>query len=343
MIPSIPVEVTISVIIPTYNSEKYIEKCLQSVIEQTLEKIEVIVVDNVSNDRTVELAESLLSRSNRTYKIISNPKLGVSYSRNIGLSMANGKYVYFLDSDDYLTNNEGLKTAYQLAESKKLDVVHFGFDRVDENANPISRYNRLYEYVKEVRDGNTILKEYLKGKIWFWIGNAIYKREIIQKNSITFVEGCFVGEDQEFIVKVLANSTSVLSIRTSLVNYVIRKNSLSKKTLELFQAVDTFERIKEYLNIHIEDHDELISIIDNHKIPYLIMRAVFKSIRLGVGLDDIMEIMNKNPRYIKYLKNVKFGTNLYYFSTYISAKIFLLFPRLSFVVMRAFSRVIVFG
>jgi len=73
------------------------------------------------------------------------------------------------------------------------------------------------------------------------------------------------------------------------------------------------------------------------------MRAVFKSIRLGVSLDDIMEIMDKNPRYFKYLKDVNFGTNLYYFSTYISARIFLLFPRFSFIVMKISSRVIVFG
>lgn len=338
-----PAQIAVSVIIPTYNSEKYVEKCLQSVIVQTLREIEIIVVDNISSDRTIELAESFLSRSNRVYKIISNPKLGVSYSRNIGLNTASGEYIYFLDSDDYLTKSNGLEIAYQLAKERDLDVVHFGFDRVDENANIISRYSRLYKYVEEVRDGKTILKDYLKGKIWFCIGNAIYRREIVQKNSITFVEGWFVGEDQEFIVKVLANSTNILSIKASLVNYVIRKDSLSKKTLELFQAVDTFERIKEYLSNRVENYDSVISIINNHKIPYLIMRAVFKSVRSGVSFDDIMEVMRKNQRYFTYLRGTKFGANLYYFSTYISAKSFLLFPRISFTVMKTFSRILVFG
>jgi glycosyltransferase involved in cell wall biosynthesis len=335
--------IAISIIIPTYNSEKYIEKCIQSVIRQTLEKIEILIVDNVSNDQTVKLAESLLLNSNRIFKIISNPKLGVSCSRNIGLSMANGEYVYFLDSDDYLTDNYALETVYNLAKSKNLDIVHFGFDRVNENGNIITRYNQMYKYVEYIGNIKKILKEYLLGNIWFWTGNAIYKREIIQKNFIMYVENCFVGEDQEYIIKVIANSMNVLSIKKSLVNYVIRKNSLSKKTLELFQAVDTFERIKEYLNIHFDDFYDLIFIIDNYKIPYLIMRAVFKSVKFGASLNDIMNKIDNNPKYINYLKNVKFSTNHYYFLSYISTKIFLLFPRFSFCIMKVFSKVIMFG
>jgi len=73
------------------------------------------------------------------------------------------------------------------------------------------------------------------------------------------------------------------------------------------------------------------------------MRAVFKSVRSGVSFDDIMEVMRKNQRYFTYLRGTKFGANLYYFSTYISAKSFLLFPRISFTVMKTFSRILVFG
>jgi hypothetical protein len=257
--------------------------------------------------------------------------------------MANGEYVYFLDSDDYLTDNYALETVYNLAKSKNLDIVHFGFDRVNENGNIITRYNQMYKYVEYIGNIKKILKEYLLGNIWFWTGNAIYKREIIQKNFIMYVENCFVGEDQEYIIKVIANSMNVLSIKKSLVNYVIRKNSLSKKTLELFQAVDTFERIKEYLNIHFDDFYDLIFIIDNYKIPYLIMRAVFKSVKFGASLNDIMNKIDNNPKYINYLKNVKFSTNHYYFLSYISTKIFLLFPRFSFCIMKVFSKVIMFG
>jgi len=72
----------------------------------------------------------LISKSLKAYKIISNPNLWVIYSRNIGLNTVNGKYVYFLDSDDYLTTNNGLEIAYQLAKERDLDVVHFGTDRV---------------------------------------------------------------------------------------------------------------------------------------------------------------------------------------------------------------------
>ncbi len=112
-----------------------------------------IVVDNISSDRTIELAKSLLSRSNRVYKIISNPKLEVSYSRDIGLNTASGEYIYFLDSDDYLTKNNGLEIAYQLAKERDLDVVcnkkRFFVKKTLELFQAVDTFKRIKEYLSK--------------------------------------------------------------------------------------------------------------------------------------------------------------------------------------------------
>ena len=116
--------IAVSVIIPTYNSEKYVQKCLDSVIMQTLNNIEIIIIDNISVDNTVEVAKDILSKGKKNFEIIKNPKLGVSFSRNIGINASKGEYIYFLDSDDYLLEKEALENAYNLAKVNDLDIVH---------------------------------------------------------------------------------------------------------------------------------------------------------------------------------------------------------------------------
>lgn len=330
--------IAVSVIIPTYNSEKYVQKCLDSVIMQTLNNIEIIIIDNISVDNTVEVAKDILSKGKKNFEIIKNPKLGVSFSRNIGINASKGEYIYFLDSDDYLLEKEALENAYNLAKVNDLDIVHFGFNRVDEEGKIIVPYNRFYKYITSIKSGNQVLEKYLKGKVWLCTGNCIYKTNTIKNSSIFYTENCRAGEDQEFIVKALLSSKKVLSINKVYINYLSRKESLSKNALILLEAVETFERIKSYVQSQKQYSEKIISIIDTHKIPYLIMRAVIKSAFNGIDLSVVEKSLNENNKYKNYLKKTKFGFSPYYFGTYIAAKSFLFFPKFFYKSIRIFRK-----
>ena len=115
--------IKVSVIIPMYNVEKYIGQCVESVCGQTLRELEVICIDDGSNDATAQVVESLREKDERVSLVVQRNQ-GVSASRNAGLKLARGEYISFLDSDDYLKEN-ALEILYAEAKEKELDELFY--------------------------------------------------------------------------------------------------------------------------------------------------------------------------------------------------------------------------
>lgn len=111
----------ISVIVPVYNTEKYIKKCIRSIIEQTLKEIEIIIVNDGSKDKSLEIIKDLM-KQDRRIKLINKENEGVSSARNSGIKMAKGKYIQFIDSDDWI-EKEFLEKMYDFAEKENVDIV----------------------------------------------------------------------------------------------------------------------------------------------------------------------------------------------------------------------------
>ena len=133
----------LSVIIPAYNSEKYLEKCVASVAEQTYQNIEIVIVNNGSTDSTPQVCEELANKyDNREFKIVNlNPNQGINWARRAGVENADGDYIAFIDSDDYID-----LTAYEkvikVLEENDCDMVQFGYRSVDEQGKIISEHHR---------------------------------------------------------------------------------------------------------------------------------------------------------------------------------------------------------
>ena len=114
----------ISVIIPIYNVEKYVEECLESVLSSKLDDIEIICVDDASNDGSLYKIEQLSAKDSRIKIIRHEKNMGLSEARNTGLKYATGKYVLFVDSDDFISS-DALSILFREAENKKVDIVYF--------------------------------------------------------------------------------------------------------------------------------------------------------------------------------------------------------------------------
>lgn len=114
----------VSIIVPVYNAEKYIKRCLDALLRQTLDDLEYILVDDCSEDRSLDILQEIQKQNpDKNIQIIKNERnSGVSHSRNVGLNYANGEFVYFCDNDDWV-KPEMLEEMYNFAESRKLDVV----------------------------------------------------------------------------------------------------------------------------------------------------------------------------------------------------------------------------
>lgn len=233
--------VKISIIIPAYNIEKYIQKAIKSVMEQSLKEIEIIVINDGSIDRTKEKIEELIKYDKRI-KLINLSNGGVSRARNIGINIANGEYVLFLDGDDWISKN-CLKELYETSKRDNLDLLVFNYTKVFSN--------EMKEYKCNVKDeiisGKQALKEVLVDKITPSIWNKFISRKILSQN-MRFEEDIAIGEDLLLSIKICSIADRVGKINKSYYYYYMREDSVTHKVTEkIFSIKNSIDRIEEYL------------------------------------------------------------------------------------------------
>lgn len=130
----------ISVIVPVYNVATYLEGCLESIINQTYQNLEIILVNDGSSDDSLKICEKYRSRDSRI-KVITQKNHGLSATRNAGIEMATGKFLTFVDSDDWYSNKDSLKTLYNLLKSKNTEVAIGNFDEFNTKKNVFLLYD----------------------------------------------------------------------------------------------------------------------------------------------------------------------------------------------------------
>ena len=215
----------LSIIVPMYNSEAYLPKCLDSLLHQDipLEDYEIILVNDGSPDGSKALAEDYASRYPNIV-VLSQENKGTSGARNTGIRYATGKYIYFVDPDDYILEYS-LKDILQKMEEESLDVLRFGYTEVDEEYRPTKscKHPEQPDYSSKIIDGYTFMGERLGVACYVW--TYLFRLSIIKDNSIYFIEGDYF-DDTPWLPKVLALSRRVNSIGWKRHFYLIRNNSL---------------------------------------------------------------------------------------------------------------------
>lgn len=228
----------ISVIVPIYNNEKYIDRCIASIVNQTIDKIEILLVEDGSTDNSLELCKKWATKDNRI-KIIHQENKGVSAARNSGLEIAKGKYIGFVDSDDYIEKEMYEMLLKAINIDKKIDLAVC--DIKDDN-NSVESNTEVFEIIDKK---NVISAKFpLGGYVW----NCIYKREIILKNLIKFDPKITYGEDMIFFVNYIKNinNNNVAHVKLGLYNYSITENSINnsdrdKKIRNIYNCYNSVE------------------------------------------------------------------------------------------------------
>lgn len=245
-----------SIIVPVYNSEKYLEKCMTSLLNQDIEEYEVILINDCSKDNSSVIIEEKYSDNNRI-KVINNEKnLGLSDTRNNGMKVAQGKYLIFVDSDDYIEENSLNDLWNQLEKSDWPDVLYFGFlEEYGENTEAKFGYkcdkDKLYS-AKEF-----IKMELRKRNLYAPACFAVYKRETLRKNSIFFGSG-LLHEDELWTPSVLLISNNVYTYPKYLYHYVRHENSITIRKDTTKNGLD-LKRIAEIIDekvMNLEDDEE---------------------------------------------------------------------------------------
>lgn len=233
----------ITVIIPCYNIEKYIEKCIESIEGQTYKNIEIIAVDDGSKDKTVEILNSLQKKYSNL-KVYENSKnRGAAYARNFAIKKAKGEYIGFVDSDDYITEDYYEKLM-QKAIEEDADLVATDIEVVFEGTNVPSILSK--SCIGDVTKFNLVNNGLAASPC-----NKIIKKDLIKKYP--FLEGK-INEDVASILPAIINAKKVAYVEGIKYFYIQRENSVQNKEvnikrIEMFDAIDTcFERIKDDKN-----------------------------------------------------------------------------------------------
>ena len=238
--------IKVSIIVPFYNVENYIEKCLQSLVNQTLEDIEILLVNDGSQDGTEVIAKQFVEKYPNKIIYLEKENGGLSDARNYAIPHAKGEYIAFLDSDDYVETNM-YEEMYNKAKEENLDYVECDF---------------LWEYPDKTLESKG--KQYNNKKEMFthtrvvaW--NKLIKREIVQSNHLEFPKG-YRYEDVEFFYKLLPLIHHYGIIQKPFVHYVQRENSISnvqntrtKEIIDILGHVITYYKTKNLFDEYKEE------------------------------------------------------------------------------------------
>ena len=215
----------LSIIVPMYNSEAYLQKCIGSLLQQDipLDDYEIILVNDGSPDGSKNVAEDYASRFSNIL-VLSQENKGTSGARNTGLRHARGRYVYFVDPDDYILENS-LRCVLDQMDAESLDVLRFGYTEVDEKYQPTKscKHPETPDYSPMIMDGCTFMAQRLGVACYVW--TYIFRTSVIVDNGIFFIEGDYF-DDTPWLPKVMRIAERVNSLNKKRHFYLIRSNSL---------------------------------------------------------------------------------------------------------------------
>ena len=200
----------VSVIIPVYNVEKYLEKCLDSIINQTYKNLEIICINDGSTDSSLEILQKYAEKDNRI-KVVNQENKGSGATRNVGLEIAQGEFISFIDSDDFVDKNLYKNCIEKITPD--IDVIVFGAKTVNLKNNKI--YSGQYSSKSFHKDFN--LNDLFNICTVAW--NKLYRHSLLNEHSIIF-DTPKTGEDQTFFIKVVLNAKNICVVKKDLYYYI---------------------------------------------------------------------------------------------------------------------------
>ncbi|MCI8443817.1 MAG: glycosyltransferase [Clostridia bacterium] len=248
----------VSVIVPVYNVENYIRKCLESLVEQTLEEIEIIIVNDGTKDNSMSIIKEFADKYPQKIVILEKENGGLSDARNYAIPHAKGEYIAFLDSDDYIEKNM-YQDMYEIAKKEKSDMVECDF---------------YWEYphktktdIGQIYQGKKQMLEKIRVVAW----NKLIKRKILQETKIRFPVG-YHYEDVEFTYQLIPYLEKVSFLKKPCIHYIQREGSISnsqnERTKEIFDILENVINFYKQKGIYEEYQEQL---------EYIYVRILFCS------------------------------------------------------------------
>ncbi len=292
----------VSVIIPVYNTEKYLKKCLDSVCNQTLSDIEIICINDCSTDNSLEILNEYVKKDKRIKLIDFKENKGAGAARNEGIKRARGTYIGFIDSDDYI-DSDFYEKLYQKGTESNADIIKANL--VYENCPPEKYYN-----IDEV--------EQFKYRL-IHIPTTIIKNTFLKESNLLFPESLCCAEDSVFELQASVKCNKIAAVKDTFYHYVFNDKSLNNtkfyKKNKLESQIKSMTKIVDFVNGLDIDRDTYLDILAPR---FTYFRKICNSKVLNEYdksyLNQSIEALKKRIKYLNYLENYN---NVYYKSSVI--------------------------
>ncbi|MDR0405000.1 MAG: glycosyltransferase family 2 protein [Oscillospiraceae bacterium] len=285
-------KIKVSVVIPVYNVEKYLKKCLDSVVNQTLQEIEIICINDGSTDYSLEILKKLAEKDQRVI-LINQKNLGPGSARAAGVKIAKGEYVGFVDADDYI-KNECYEIAYNKATQHNADVLMFGTyykrDSIKDKEWSIAHFGSQEEKIFTGSGPKALLD--LDGVV---VWNKIFKNKMLKENSINFKESMRRGEDPCFVYDVAPHASKVVFITDMLYFYSIKPSGIIRGSSEETH-LDGLKNAIQELSI-VAKHPNLSKYKNEVKIR--MRRRLEKFSKRSLQDQEVREKFNEFKKYVE--------------------------------------------
>lgn len=273
----------LSIIVPAYNVEKYIEKCLNSLLNQNISSLEyeIIVVNDGTKDSSADIAKEM-AKNNSNIIVVDQENAGVSSARNNGLLCAKGKYIMFIDSDDFIEPNV-LGLLVEECEKHNLDMLNYNYRTVDSNYEKV-RFRTIGNVPKNVVSG---IEYMLSNKFAVMIWCYIYKTSFLRDNNLTFKN--YGHEDEEFTPRAFSFCKRIKFVDVVAYNYLKHENSYmtNYKPRSIYDSMCAIKDLNDFINSGLLKNEEAILYIKK-RINSIFYITLKRSIRKKVGLEKEM-------------------------------------------------------
>ena len=274
----------VSVIIPVYNTERYIAECLDSLVSQTNRAIEVLCIDDVSTDGSAAIIKDYEKKYPMVRYLASDRNRGQAHARNIGLDVAKGEYIYFLDSDDRLRRNDAIETMLVCMESG-IDMLFFDSEIIWEMTGANSNPEFLIEdFAEGIYGGEEFFGMMMRGFSSIAVWKQFWRKRVLDDNCLRFKENTSPHEDLLFSFQAILSAESVKYVHETLHEYRMRPNSSSLSPFSLKRLL-TYGRM----------HRESVRFLEKHTVTCDIWDGIynyFDHIRKSIS-DNVIGLVKK--------------------------------------------------
>lgn len=298
--------IDISIIVPVYNARKYLCECLESLIKQTGAELEIFCIDDCSEDGSNDVLNEYASKDNRIQIIKLNENHGQAYARNIGLNKSNGKFVYFMDADDFLMSDNALSSLLEKMEKEEVDCLMFDAKNVYESEETRRRYDNWTYLTERAEEGCYTGMDYFckilqNDVLLLTVWRQFWKRKYLIDNHLEFREKTSPHEDLIFWLESMLGA-SVYYWKRMFYAYRVRDDSSSMKR---------YDRKRLFAHFYCYYYGKRT--IENKKIEYKYLKAIdYWFWRIYREIDENRISVIKNGQDINTLESKDINENLEY-------------------------------